>query len=109
MELELHAKNQAHFALSTKKTKGKQRPPIQVYCLIDEEFNIKHHIKIKNKVFNAKTDTQGRVTNTNIIYTRPTETIHLAARWGLGYKGPMIDAYPLPEKFSLVHDPDHCT
>ena len=35
--LELHAKNQTHFALSTKKTKGKQRPQIQVYCTIDKE------------------------------------------------------------------------
>ena len=99
--LESHAKNQTHFALSTKKTKGKQRPQIQVYCTIDKDHNIKHYIKIKNKVFNATTDTKGRVTNTNIIYTGPTETLHPAARWGPGYKGPTIDAYPLPEEFSF--------
>jgi hypothetical protein len=46
--LEFHAKNPTHFALSTKKTKGKQRPPIQVYCTIDKDHYIKHHIKIKN-------------------------------------------------------------
>jgi hypothetical protein len=40
--LELHAKNQTHFALSIKKSKGKQRPPIQVYCTIDKEHNIKN-------------------------------------------------------------------
>ncbi len=34
---ELHAKNQTHFAFFTKKTKGKQSPPIQIYCTIDKE------------------------------------------------------------------------
>ncbi len=53
------------------------------------------------KVFNAATDTKGRDTNTNIIYTGPTETLHPAACWGPCYKGPTIDAYPLPEELSF--------
>ena len=101
MALESQSRNPTHFALSTKKTEGKQRPQIQVYCTIDKDHNIKQYIKIKNKVFNATTDTKGRVTNTNRIYTGPTETLHPAARWGPGYKGPTIDAYPLPEEFSF--------
>ena len=103
MAPEFHAKNQTHFALSTQKTKEKQRLPIQVYCTIGKKHNIKHYIKNKNKVFNATTDTNGRFTNTNIIYTNiiytgPTETLHLAAHRGPRYKGQMIDANPLPEK-----------
>ena len=59
--------------MAFKKATGKQRPPIQVYFTIDKEYNIKHYIKIINKVFNATTDKKGRVTNTNIIYTGPSE------------------------------------
>ena len=46
--LELHAKIQTHFALSTKKPKGKQRPLIQVYFTIDKEHNVKHQTLYKN-------------------------------------------------------------
>ena len=42
LALELNAKNQTHFALSTKKIK---RPPVQVYFTIDKEHSTKHYIK----------------------------------------------------------------